>query len=55
MRKKDTEELEYSIINAYRDNNRVYSVALNYGGEGQGVDIDKIGDNTYSIYCQRNE
>ena len=44
-----------TLINAYRDNNRVYSVALNYGGEGQGVDIDKIGDNTYSIYCQRNE
>lgn len=46
---------EQTLINAYRNNVRVYSAALNYGGEGQGVDIDKIGDNVYSIYCQRNE
>lgn len=44
---------EQTLINAYNNNKRVYSAALDYGGEGQGVDIDKIGDNTYSIYCQR--
>ena len=41
-----------TFINAYNNNQRVYSTILAHGGEGQGVDIEKIGTNTYGIYCQ---
>lgn len=48
----DNDKYLRTLINAYKNNKRVYSAALRYGGEGQGVDIDKIASNKYSIYCQ---
>ena len=38
-----------TYITAWQNNNRVYAGYLDYGGEGQGIDIDRMGS-YYSIY-----